>query len=85
MEDSEQQNNNQIEMHCKGCVFMTNIEQGSSTKQVGCRLGRSDILCPDSTGDTDEDGNFSFVFDRFCNCYRPKAWVDLIGENAIQE
>ena len=85
MEDSEQQNSNQIEMHCKGCVFMTNIQQGSSTKQVGCRLGRSDVLCPDSTGDTDEDGNFSFVFDRFCNCYRPKAWADLIGENAIQE
>ncbi len=85
MEDLKEQACNQIEMRCKGCVFITNIEQEASTKQIGCRLGRSDVLCPDSTGETDEDGNFSFVFDRFCNCYRPKAWADRLSADVIQE
>ena len=64
-----------IETHCKGCVFA----EYSGKKQVGCELNRIDILNPERTGET-KNGKFEFVFNRFCNTYRPKEWKKVLSK-----
>ena len=64
-----------IETHCKGCVFA----KYKNDKQVGCELGRTELMNPSQEGRT-EDGVFNYTFDRFCNSYRPKEWKDILSE-----
>lgn len=65
----------EIETHCKGCVFA----EYNGKKQVGCELNRIDLLNPEKTGKT-KNGKFEFVFDRFCNTYRPKEWKKVLSK-----
>ena len=65
----------EIETHCKGCVFA----EYNGKKQVGCELNRIDLLNPEKTGKT-KNGKFEFVFNRFCNTYRPKEWKKVLSK-----
>ena len=65
----------QIETHCKGCVFA----EYRNKKQTGCKLNRIELLNPEKTGKT-EDGKFEFLFNRFCNTYRPKEWKKVLSK-----
>ena len=64
-----------VETHCKGCVFA----EYRNKKQIGCKLNRIELLNPEKTGRT-EDGKFEFVFNRFCNTYRPKEWKKVLSK-----
>ena len=64
-----------FETCCKGCVFA----KYKNDKQVGCELGRTELMNPSEEGRT-EDGVFNYVFDRFCNAYRPDEWKDVLSE-----
>tara|TARA_R110002167_G_scaffold229447_2_gene434745 strand:- start:1425 stop:2234 length:810 start_codon:yes stop_codon:yes gene_type:complete len=64
-----------VETHCKGCVFA----EYRNKKQTGCKLNRVELLNPEKTGKT-ENGKFEFIFDRFCNTYRPKEWKKVLSK-----
>lgn len=64
-----------VETHCKGCVFA----EYRNKKQTSCKLNRIEVLNPEKNGKT-EDGKFEFVFDRFCNTYRPKEWKKVLSK-----
>ena len=64
-----------IETCCKGCLFA----KYKNNKQVGCELGRTELMNPSEGGRT-EDGVFSYAFDRFCNAYRPEEWKGILSE-----
>ena len=71
-----------IKTNCKQCTFAKIKTPHLGTRegvQVGCSLGRSDILGVD---ETNEEGWYNLS--RFCNTYRPDEWVnDLEFEEAM--
>ena len=69
-----------IETCCEGCVFA----KYKNNRQVGCELGRTEIMNPSEGGRT-EDGVFSYVFERFCNAYRPEEWRDVLSEEEKED
>jgi len=64
---------NIIRTDCEHCVFCKLSEGGT---QIGCKLGRSDLLEVEAMSD---EG--SFVLKRFCNTYRPEEWVQELSLN----
>jgi len=69
-----------IETCCKGCLFA----KYKNDRQVGCELGRAELMNPSQEGRT-EDGVFSYVFERFCNAYRPEEWKDVLSEEEKED
>lgn len=61
----------EIEFSCKGCIFSVMEDK----KQKSCLLGRSDILNPSNNQRETEDVSH-FLFNRFCNTYRPHSCLD---------
>lgn len=61
----------EIEFSCKGCIFAFYKED----KQTSCLLGRSQLLNP-SGQLREEEGKSSYLFNRFCNTFRPKSYLD---------
>lgn len=65
---------------CKGCYFqqmMTDMMPGSLPRQVGCYLGRIELLAEQSAKiieayDCEEE--FYVIEDRYCTAFRPKQW-----------
>jgi hypothetical protein len=62
----------EIEFSCKGCIFAFYKED----KQTSCLLGRSQLLNPSGRLDEEKDGTQSYIFNRFCNTFRPQSYLD---------
>ena len=71
-----------LQTRCNGCQFATLNDD--NTEQIGCALDRPEKLGY-TKQETKEDGVACFTLNRFCNCYRPPAWLEVIskeeGEN----
>ncbi len=70
----------QIQTNCKGCVFAKYTED----TQTGCKLNRIEKLNP--KGDYLLDGDrHHYIFNRFCNTYRPDEWKAVLKKQEKQD
>jgi hypothetical protein len=68
-----------LQTNCVGCKFEITEDRDGVLTQTGCALNRVEKLNP-SEQMADENGELHFVCNRFCNTYRPQAWVDQLSE-----
>lgn len=68
-----------VKTNCEGCLFAEYDKKGK--EQVACKLGRIPTFNPTFTKEKkDKDSKKCFVFDRFCNTYRPDEWLNHLTE-----
>ena len=68
-----------VKTNCEGCLFAEYDKKGK--EQVACKLDRIPTFNPTFTKEKkDKDSKKCFVFDRFCNAYRPDEWLEHITE-----
>jgi hypothetical protein len=69
-----------IQTKCVGCKFeITETSDDGVLTQIGCSLGRSEKLNPSNEME-EQNGERHFVCSRFCNTYRPEAWIEQLSE-----
>lgn len=65
----------EMKFSCDKCVFAEIIHGSGAYVQSGCKIDRIDKINPDHNVETNKDGQTHFVFNRFCNTYRPEKWI----------